>query len=144
MDASLYFNINKFKDHFNFGYKLTLSGLINTIFNNIYLIVIGKYFSASQVGFYTRSQTLQNLPVTNISNALNKVTFPLFSQIQNDDIRLKRVYKQLMQMVVFIIAPVLIFVAVLAEPTFRFLFTEKWLPAVPYFQIFVLAVSYIL
>jgi len=132
---SLVFNIEKFKDHFNYGYKLTLSGLLNTIFNNIYLIIIGKFFSPAQVGFYTRAETMKQLPVTNISSALNKVTFPLFASIQDDDVRLKRVYKQLMQMVVFIIAPVLIFLGVLAEPTFRFLFTEKWLPAVPYFQI---------
>ncbi len=132
---SLVFNVEKFKDHFNYGYKLTLSGLLNTIFNNIYLIIIGKFFAPAQVGFYTRAETMKQLPVTNISSALNKVTFPLFASIQDDDIRLKRVYKQLMQMVVFIIAPVLIFLGVLAEPTFRFLFTEKWLPAVPYFQI---------
>ena len=132
---SLVFNITKFKDHFNYGYKLTLSGLLHTIFNNIYLIIIGKFFSPAQVGFYTRADTMKQLPVTNISSALNKVTFPLFASIQDDDVRLKRVYKQLMQMVVFIIAPVLIFLGVLAEPAFRFLFTEKWLPAVPYFQI---------
>lgn len=129
------FNIAKFKDHFGFGYKLTLSGLLDTIFKNIYLIVIGKYFSAAQVGFYTRAETMKQLPVTNLSNALNKVTYPMFAEIQDDNVRLKRVYKQLMQMVVFVIAPTLIFLAVLAEPTFRFLFTEKWLPAVPYFQI---------
>lgn len=132
---SLAFNIKKFKNHFNYGYKLTLSGLLDTIFNNIYLIIIGKFFSPAQVGFYTRAETMKQLPVTNISSALNKVTFPLFASIQDDDVRLKRVYKQLMQMVVFIISPVLIFLGVLAEPTFRFLFTEKWLPAVPYFQI---------
>lgn len=132
---SFIFNIEKFKDHFNFGYKLTLSSLLNRIFNNIYLIVIGKYFSSAQVGFYTRAETMKQLPVSNISNVLNKITYPLFATIQNDDIRLKRVYKQLMQMVVFVIAPVLIFLAVLSEPTFRFLFTAKWLPAVPYFQI---------
>lgn len=132
---SLVFNIKKFKDHFNYGYKLTLSGLLNTIFDNIYLIIIGKFFSPAQVGFYTRAETMKQLPVTNISSALNKVSFPLFASIQDDDVRLKRVYKQLMQMVVFIISPVLIFLGVLAEPTFRLLFTEKWLPAVPYFQI---------
>lgn len=132
---SLIFNKEKFKYHFNFGYKLTVASILNTFFNNIYIIVIGKFFSPNQVGFYTRAETLKQLPVTNISNALNKVTYPLFSSIQDDDVRLKRVYRQLMQMVVFIIAPILIFLAVLAEPTFRFLFTEKWLPAVPYFQI---------
>ncbi|TRO65114.1 lipopolysaccharide biosynthesis protein [Christiangramia sabulilitoris] len=129
------FNIKKFKDHFNFGYKLTLSELLNSVFNNLFIIVIGRFFSAGQVGFYTRAQTLKQLPVTNISNALNKVTYPLFASIQDDDVRLKRVYKQLMQMVIFVVAPVLVFMAVLAEPLFRFLFTEKWLPAVPYFQI---------
>lgn len=132
---SFVFNIEKFKDHFSFGYKLTLSGLLDRIFSNLYIIVIGKYFAASQVGYYTRAETMKQLPVSNISMALNKVTYPLFSSIQNDDVRLKRVYKQLMQMVVFIIAPILIILASLGEPLFRFLFTEKWLPAVPFFQI---------
>lgn len=132
---SFIFSIEKFKDHFNFGYKLTLSSLLDTIFSNIYIIIIGKYFAASQVGFYTRAQTMQMLPVQNISKALNKVTYPLFAQIQDDNERLKRIYKQIMQMVIFVIAPVLIFAAVLAVPIFRFLLTEKWLPAVPYFQI---------
>jgi len=66
---------------------------------------------------------------------LNKVTFPLFSSIQNDNVRLKSIYKKIMQMVIFLVAPILIFMAVLAEPLFRLLLTEKWLPAVPYFQI---------
>src|SRR5699024_10001617 len=83
--------------------------------------------------------SLKQLPVNNISGALNKVTYPLFASIQNDDDRLKRVYKEIMQMVVFIIAPILIILGVLAEPLFRFLFTEKWLPAVPYFKILCLS-----
>lgn len=136
---SFIFNKEKFKFHFRFGYKLTLSGLLDTIFTNIYQIIIGKFFLASQVGFYTRANSLKQLPVSNISGALSKVTYPLFASIQNDNIRLKRVYKQIMQMVVFVIAPVLIIMGVLAEPLFRFLFTEKWLPAVPYFQILCLA-----
>jgi teichuronic acid exporter len=132
---SLIFSKEKFKIHFNFGYKLTLSGLLNRIFDNIFLIVIGKYFSAAQVGFYTRAETTKQLPLSNIFNSLDRITYPMFAEIQNDDVRLKRVYKQLLQMVLFIVAPLLIFLAVLGEPIFRFLFTEKWLPAVPYFQI---------
>ena len=132
---SFTFNTQKFKHHFNFGYKLTLSGLLDTVFKNIYQIIIGKFFLASHVGFYTRANTLKQLPVTNLSSALNKVTYPLFASIQNDDTRLRSVYKEIMQMVVFVIAPVLIIMGVVAEPLFRFLFTEKWLPAVPYFQI---------
>lgn len=136
---SLIFNMEKFKYHFQFGYKLTLSGLLDTIFKNIYQIIIGKYFLAAQVGFYTKANSLKQLPVSNISRALNKVTYPLFASIKNDDIRLKNVYRQIIQMVVFVIAPTLIIIGVLAEPLFRFLFTEKWLPAVPYFQILCLA-----
>lgn len=136
---SLVFNVQKFKQHFKFGYKLALSGLLNTAFGNVYHIIIGRYFLASQVGFYTRADSLKQLPVSNLSNALNKVTYPLFASIQNDDVRLKRVYKEIMQMVVFIIAPVLVIMGVVAEPMIRFLFTEKWLPAVPYFQVLCIA-----
>lgn len=125
----------KFKEHFKFGYQLALSGLLNKTFNNIYLLIIGRFFSATQLGFYTRAETMRRLPVNNLSHALNKVSFPLFAQIKNDPVRLKRVYKQFMQTAVFIISPILIIFAVLAEPLFRFLFTEKWLPAVPYFQV---------
>ena len=131
----LIFDRSRFSKHFNYGYKLTLSDLLNRIFNNIFLIVIGKYFSAAQVGFYTRAETMKQLPVMNISRALDKVSFPLLVSIQSDEVRLKRVYRKLMLMVVFVVSPVLIFLAVLAEPVFVFLFTEKWLPAVPYFQI---------
>ncbi len=132
---ALVFSKEKFKTHFHFGYKLTLSGLLNRIFDNIYIIIIGKYFSPAQVGFYTRAETTKQLPLSNIFNSLDKITYPMFAEIQNDDVRLKRVYKQLLQMVLFVVTPLLIFIAVLGEPIFRFLFTEKWLPAVPYFQI---------
>lgn len=132
---TLNFNIEKFKYHFHYGYKLTLSGLLDTIFVNAYAIIIGKFFAPAQVGFYNRADSLKQLPVTNISVVLNKVTFPLFAQVKDDDVRLKDIYKKVMQMVVFFVSPVLLILAALAEPLFRFLFTEKWLPAVPYFQI---------
>ncbi|MGV8963845.1 MAG: lipopolysaccharide biosynthesis protein [Candidatus Saccharimonadaceae bacterium] len=132
---SLDFNVAKFKYHFNFGYKLLLSGLLDTIFSNSYTVIIGKLFPPAQLGFYTRANSVVQLPVENISGALNKVTYPLFSSIKDDDVRLRKVYKQIMQMVTFLIAPTLIIMGILATPLFRFVFTEKWLPAVPYFQI---------
>jgi O-antigen/teichoic acid export membrane protein len=125
----------RLKYHFQFGYKLTLSGILNTLFDNAYNIIIGKLFSATQLGFYNRADTLQKLPVQNISTALNKVTYPMFAEIQNDDIRLKMVYKRIMQQVLFLIAPVMIILILIAKPLFHLLLTDKWLPAVPYFQI---------
>ena len=132
---SFVFDKKKFHYHFKFGYKLTLSGLLDTIFTNIYQIIIGRFFIAADVGFYTRASTLTQLPVNNISGALNKISYPLFASIHDDDVRLKKAYKQIMQMVIFVIAPVLVIMGVLAEPLIRFLFTAKWMPAVPYFQI---------
>jgi teichuronic acid exporter len=136
---TMMFDREKFKQHFNFGYKLTISSLLNKIFENIYVVAIGKLYTPAMVGYYTRANTMQQLPVNNLSSALNKVTYPLFSNLQDDDLRLKNVYRQLMQSVIFVISPVLILLFTLAEPVFRFLLTEKWLPAVPYFQILCLA-----
>lgn len=129
------FSKEKLDQHFHFGAKLMFSGILDVIFTNAYTIIIGRFFAPAQVGFYNRADTFQMLPVGTISSVVSKVTYPLFSSIQNDDIRLKSVYQRIMKMVVFLVAPTLILMAVLAEPLFRFLFTERWLPAVPYFQI---------
>lgn len=136
---SFRFHKQKFRTHFKFGYNMTLSGLLSTVFDNVYIIVIGRFFSPSQVGYYTRADTLKQFPVGNISTILNTVAYPLFAAIQDDDVRLKAVYKRIIKMVIFLVAPILVFMAVVAEPLFRFLLTEKWLPAVPYFQILCVA-----
>ncbi|WP_316835589.1 lipopolysaccharide biosynthesis protein [Pedobacter nutrimenti] len=128
-----------FKQHFHFGYKMTLTGLLDILYRNIYVLIIGRYFSITQLGFYSRADSVSQLPVSNISAVINKVTYPMFATIVNDDLQLKRVYKKLMQQVLFWNAPVLIFLAVVAEPLFRLLLTSKWLPAVPYFQILCMA-----
>ncbi|WP_233260605.1 lipopolysaccharide biosynthesis protein [Pedobacter sp. HMWF019] len=128
-----------FKQHFHFGYKMTLTGLLDILYKNIYVLIIGRYFSITQLGFYSRADSVSQLPVSNISAVINKVTYPMFATIVNDDLQLKRVYKKLMQQVLFWNAPVLIFLAVVAEPLFRLLLTSKWLPAVPYFQILCMA-----
>lgn len=128
------FDLTRFKYHFDYGYKMTLASIINALFSNLYHLVIGKYFSITQLGFYTKADQLKQIPVKNISNTLAKVTFPMFSEIQDDDERLKVVYKKIIQQVLFWLTPVMVLAAVLAEPTFRIVLTEKWLPAVPYFQ----------
>jgi len=136
---SLIFDRQKFRYHFGFGSRMMFSGILDIMFTNAYTILIGKFYAPAQLGFYNRADSLKQLPVSTFSGILNKVTYPLFAEIKNDDVRLKSVYKQIMKMVIFIIAPVLVLMAALAEPLFRFLFTEKWLPAVPYFRILCVA-----
>ncbi|MGI6047348.1 MAG: lipopolysaccharide biosynthesis protein [Petrimonas sp.] len=132
------FDKEKFKYHFGFGSRLMVSGILGTIYNNIYNVLIGKYFSTQQLGYYNRADTLILLPAGNIGTILGKVTYPLFAEVKDDEARLRNAYRKIMKMVIFIISPTLVFMGVLAEPLFRFMFTEKWLPAVPYFQILVL------
>ena len=133
------FDRASFIRHFSFGYKMTLSGLLDTLYQNIYVILIGKYYSATHLGFYSRAESMSQFPINNISVAMNKVTYPMFASILDDNVKLKAVYKRILKQVVFWNAPILVALCVLAEPLFRILLTEKWLPAVPYFQILCIA-----
>lgn len=133
------FSSMDFKKHFGFGSKLALSGVLNAVYANIYNIVIGKYFNAQQLGYYTRSYTLAYIPVYNLQEVLDKVTYPILSKAMDDNLKLKVAYKNIMQTVMLIILPILSLGFILAEPLFKFFLTEKWLPAVPYFQLICLA-----
>lgn len=129
------FDVDKFRLHFHYGYKMTLSSLLDSIFTNIYQIIIGRLYSPILVGYYTRANSLMMLPVGNVSAALNKVVFPLFAKVQDDISALRAAYKKIMLVVLFVITPIIVLMALLADQLVVFLFTEKWLPIVPIFQI---------
>lgn len=131
----------RLKFHFNFGYKITLSTLLFSVYKNLYNVIIGKFFSPLQVGFYYQADTLRMFPVQQVTTALDKVTYPLFSNLQGDDEKLKYAYKSVMQMVLFIVVPVMTFLAVFAKVVFLVVLGGKWLPAVPFFQILCIAAS---
>ncbi|MFC0775994.1 lipopolysaccharide biosynthesis protein [Terrimonas alba] len=133
------FDLKKLKYHFHFGYKLTLSGLLDILFKNSYSVLIGKFFNITQLGYYDRAVTFRNITQDSISTALGKVTYPMFVNIQDNPVRLKLVFKQILMQVLFIIAPLMIILSLIAEPAFRWILTEKWIPAVPYFQILCIA-----
>lgn len=135
---SLTFNKRRFKYHFGFGYKMTLSGLLDTVYKDAYRIVIGKFFSPASVGFYNQAETMRLFPVRQLENVLGKVTYPMFSNIKNDT-QLKSAYKQTMKLVFFVVVPTMMILIVTGKEFFVFLFGEKWLPAVPYFQILAFA-----
>lgn len=126
---------DKLKVHFDFGYKIALSGIIGRIATNIFPLVIGKYFSAAMVGYYTRAFTLKEFPVVTISNTLDKVVYPLFAKIKNDNIQLKNAYQKIQILSLFVLSSIMLLLIITAEPLFGFLLGEEWLPAVPYFQL---------
>lgn len=135
---SLIFNKERFKYHFVFGYKLTLSSLINTIYNDAYRVVIGKYFTPTSVGLYNHAETMRLFPVNQITSVVGKVTYPFFSSIDSD-IELKRSYKAVLKIILILVIPVMLSLILITEEGFRFLFGEQWLPSVVYFQILALA-----
>lgn len=133
------FSYSKFKYHFNYGYKLLLTDLLAKVFNDSYTIIIGKFFSVTQLGLYSRAKSLAELPNGVVFSAINRVMFPLLAQVNDDDQRLKYIYSQIIKRVAFILIPLLTLLLIFAKPIIIFLLTEKWIDAVPYFQILTLA-----
>ena len=135
----LVFDYSSFKKHFNFGYKLTLSGLLTNFYLNTYRIVIGKMFSVTQLGFYNQADTLRMFPVSNLTATLQKVTYPMFSVIQDDEEKLKDIFSKITGLVFYVVCPVMFILTLIAEPLFITLLTTKWIESVPYFQILALS-----
>jgi O-antigen/teichoic acid export membrane protein len=132
---SFVFSNQSFNQLFGFGSKLLASALLDTIYNNIYLLVIGKRFSADDLGQYTRAQQLENFPASNITNIIQRVTFPVLCSIQDDQTRLIDAYRKLIKMAAFLIFPIMFLLVLVAKPLILILLTDKWLPAVELFQI---------
>lgn len=132
---SLIFTKNSFMEMFPFGVKLFVSGLINTTYQNIYLLIIGKFFSASQLGFYTRAEQFSNLPSKNITVVIQRVSYPVLSSIQDDKQQLKSAYQKLIKSTMLITFVMMLGMAAIAKPLILTLIGEKWLPSVIYLQL---------
>lgn len=118
-----------------FGSKMLGSGLLETIYNNIYPIVIGKYFSAQDLGNYTRAQQFSSLPSSNVTGVLQRVTFPVLSSIQNEDERLAKSYRKILKLSAFLVFPMMLMLSAIANPLVRILLTDKWIGCVILLQI---------
>lgn len=123
------FSRESFHTLFSFGSKLLLSGLLHTIYINLYSLVIGRRYSSMDVGFYNRAYQFANFPSINIVGIINRVIFPIQCEMQDDNERLKTSFIKYLRMSCFIIFPLMIIMAVLSKPFILLLLTEKWLPA---------------
>lgn len=129
------FSWNVWKVFFAFGSKLLASVLLNTIWDNIYPIIIGKKYSAKDLGFYSKASSYAYLPSKTFQGVLEQVTFPVLSSIQDDNTRLQSSYRRLIRVSGYVIFPMLIGVAVLAKPFVLLFLTEKWSASIPYLQV---------
>lgn len=131
---SLIFSIKSFKELFSFGNKLLISGLIDTAYRNIYYLIIGKYFSVIELGYYTRADQFQALPSQQLTAVFGRVSYPILSTIQDDVEKLRAAYRQIIKNTMFITFVLMLGMAAIAKPMIVTLIGEQWLPSVIYLQ----------
>ena len=131
----LMFSMSSLRGLFSFGWKLSLTSLIDTLYNNIYGLLIGKMYSKEDLSFVNKGRHLPELLMQTIASTLSRVAFPVMSQVQDDDQRIRSMMSKILRMSCFAVFPVLAFCAVSAEHITILLFGEQWLPIVPYIQL---------
>lgn len=132
---SLKFNKNKAKFHYTYGYRLTISNLMNTIFQYIYNIVIGKFYSVKELGFYERSKSFNDYPIWIITAVVSKVSYPLLVSVSHDKNKLSVLYKKILGITFFVSVPLMFGISAISYPLIKFVLGDEWLEAVPYFEI---------
>lgn len=132
---SMQFSKTAFKSLFSYSSKLLGASLIHLLYRNIYPIVIGKKFSPIELGYFNRADTFAQYTPSVIGNVISRVAFPIFSRIQDDNIKLRNAYSKYIIFSSLIIFPIMIGLMVLAKPLVLAVLTEKWLPMVTMFQI---------
>lgn len=125
------FSVSSFRELFGYGSKLMLSGWLNTIYAQLSPLIIGRFYSSSDLGYYTRAQSYAYFPSSNIMGILQQVVFPVLSRLQDEDKQLIVVYRKYIKVcAAFIFCGMFILVA-LSKPLVIFFLTDKWLPCVP-------------
>ena len=132
---SLDFSFERFGKLFSFGWKLLVSSLLDTGYRNIRDLVIGKMFSATDLGFYNRGDQFPRIIISNINSSIQSVLLPSLSTVQDDRVRLKQLVRRSIKTSAFLILPMMTGLAAVAEPLVQIVLGEKWLPAVPFIQI---------
>lgn len=136
------FSWESFHHLFSYGSKLLASSLLHTLYSNMTTLVIGKFYSSKDLGYYSRGEQFATLPSSNITNVLQRITFPILSKLQNDNARLIQIYRKYIRLTSICIFFLMCLLAALAKPFILILLTEKWFNSVIYLQIFCFALMF--
>jgi O-antigen/teichoic acid export membrane protein len=132
---SLVFSGESFKRLYSFGYKLLLSGLIDTIYNNIYYVIIGRLYSTVQLGYYTQAVKFRDIASQTVTNSIQRVTYPALSSMQDDNDKLTHGYRKVIKTTTFLYFPFIVGLMIIAPIIITLLLGERWIKAIPYFQL---------
>ncbi len=131
----LQFSVESFKELFGFGWKLLVSSLIATIWNEIYKVVIGKCYAPATLGQYTRADQFASIFSSNMTTVVQRVSYPVLSTIQDDKVRLKSAYKRIIKVAMLPTFVLMLGMAGCAKSMIQVMVGDQWLPAVPFLQI---------
>lgn len=130
------FSFERLKGLFSYGWKLLASSLIDTVYNDIRQLIIGKMYSSADLAFYNKGKQLPNLVVININNSIDSVLLPSMSNVQDDREHVKSMTRRSITISIYTMAPLMMGIAFVAEPLISLMLTDKWLPCVPFLRIF--------
>lgn len=132
---SFVFSLSSFKELFSFGGLMLLSSLMNSLFENLQGLVIGRFYTAKDLGLYSQAKKLDELPSKSISQVVTQVSFPVFSQVADNNELLVRTIRKNIICTTYLIFALQAFLIASATPLFVFIFSEKWVDAIPFFRI---------
>lgn len=135
------FSWRRLKNLLSFGWKMLASSLLDTVYNNLRNMIIGKLYTSADLAFYNQGDKFPKLIVTNINTSIDSVLLPTMSNEQDNHVRVKDMTRRAIKISTYIMAPLMIGLAFCAKPIVQIVLTDKWLPCVPYLQIF--CISYL-
>lgn len=135
------FSWSRLKALLSFGWKMLASSLLDTVYNNLRNMIIGKLYTSADLAFYNQGDKFPKLIVTNINTSIDSVLLPTMSNEQDNHVRVKDMTRRAIKISTYIMAPLMIGLAFCAKPIVQIVLTDKWLPCVPYLQIF--CISYL-
>lgn len=129
------FSISRFKSLFSFGWKLLVSGLLDTVYTNLQSLIIGKKYTSEDLAYYNNGQKIPNIVVTNMNTSIGSVLLPALSKEQGNPELVKAHMRRSIQVSSYILWPIMLGIAACSNSIIGLLLTDKWLPSVPYLQI---------
>lgn len=137
------FSFTRFRGLFSFGWKLLVSDLINTVYNNLRQLIIGKMYTTQSLAMYNRGYMIPNVFVININSAIDSVLFPVMSSAQDDVNMMRAMTRRSIRVSSYIMWPVMMGIAACSTPLVSILLTDKWLPCVPFLIIFCISYAFL-
>lgn len=138
---SLCFSSKSFHELFGFGWKMMVTSMIDTVWKELYQVVVGKFYSPATLGQYTRAKGFSQLLSNNITSVIQRVTYPVLSNIQDDKERMLRAYRKMIKTTMFITAISTFFLGAISEPLLYCLIGPKWHEAALYLPLICISAS---